>query len=95
MEDFEGDVETIRHPKGDLKKLVEGFREVQDGGKIIDQLDVEHVLSNPKTCKSLRTIFAWCAKALENHSLSGEFSLQEKFHLNDGELSDVTKGQIV
>jgi len=58
--DYEGDVETIRHPKGELKKLVNGFDEVEHGGKILSLLDVEHVLSNSTTAASLRTLYQWC-----------------------------------
>jgi hypothetical protein len=62
LSDHPGDVETIRHPKNDLKKLHPGFDEVENGGSILDCLNVEHVLSRPDTCASLRTIFAWCSK---------------------------------
>ena len=62
--DFEGDVETIRHPKNDLKKLSPGFDEVEHGRLILERLDVIHVLSNPSTCRSLRTLFGWCSKAI-------------------------------
>ena len=67
--DFEGDVETIPHPKNELKSLVSssgkgrGFDEVKDGKAIMQQLDVAKVLSRPKTCRSLRTAFAWCSRA--------------------------------
>jgi hypothetical protein len=40
-----GDVETIRHPKNELKKLYPGFDEVKNGGCILDCLNVEHFLS--------------------------------------------------
>jgi len=64
LTDYEGDVETIRHPKGGLKQIYSEFNEKEQGGLILDRLDVEKVLSNPNTCASLRTLFAWCLKAL-------------------------------
>src|SRR5207249_3624659 len=64
LRDFEYDVETIRHPKGDLKVLFQGYDEIQHGRQILAQLDVPHVLSRVDTCASLRTMFAWCCKAL-------------------------------
>jgi len=36
LEDYQGDVEIITHPKADLKRLYPGFREVDDGGRILD-----------------------------------------------------------
>jgi hypothetical protein len=64
LADFAGDVETIRHPKNELKKLHPGFDEIEHGRAIIECLDVAHVLSNPATCRSLRTLFGWCSKAI-------------------------------
>jgi hypothetical protein len=58
------DVETIRHPKNELKRLVHGFREIEDGQRIIEQLDLERVLADPGRCAALRTLFAWCLGAL-------------------------------
>lgn len=89
LEDYRGDVETIRHPKGDLKQLDRdrGFDEKKDGGKILQKLDVEKVLSNPDTCASLRTLFAWCLKCL------GEPSTNEYQFLN-GKLSEITRSQL-
>jgi hypothetical protein len=88
LQDYEGDVETIRHPKGDLKQLYRGFDEVEDGGKILEYLNVEYVLSNPDTCASLRTLFAWCLKAL------GENLNDDQYQLRNGKLSEITKGQL-
>lgn len=62
--DHAGDVEEIRHPKNDLKKLYPGFDEVMHGEAIVKRLDVEHVLGNPQTCTSLRVLFAWCVQAM-------------------------------
>ena len=86
LNDYEGDVETIRHPKGELKQRYSGFKEKEHGGQILDRLDVEKVLSDPNTCASLRTLFAWCLKAL------GEVPT-DKYQLLSGKLSEITKAQ--
>ena len=60
--DLDGDVESIRHPKNDLKALLRGFREVDDGRAIVARLDVGHILGRHDACASLRVLFAWCLK---------------------------------
>lgn len=60
LSDHENDVETIRNPKSDLRQMYPSFGEIEDGGRILDQINIEHVLSRPDTCASLRTLFAWC-----------------------------------
>ena len=87
LNDYEGDVETIPHPKNDLKQIYSGFKEKEHGGQILERLDVENVLSNPNTCASLRTLFAWCLKAL------GELPT-DKYQLLSGKLSEITKAQL-
>jgi hypothetical protein len=94
LEDHPGDVETIPHPKSELKKQYPGFREVDDGGKILEQLDVEHILSRPDTCASLRTLFAWCSKVLEQYPDYESLSPTDKYRLNDGILSEITQSQL-
>src|SRR5258708_38105435 len=64
IQGFAGDVEAIRHPKNDLKTEFHGYDEIQHGRQILAQLDLPLVLSRPDTCASLRTMFAWCSKAL-------------------------------
>jgi len=86
LKDYEGDVETIRHPKNELKKLFKGFDEIEHGGKILSILDVEHVLSNRETCASLRTLYQWCWKKMGQ-------TPTEKYQLLNGKLSDVTQSQ--
>lgn len=86
LEDYEHDVETIRHPKNELKKYCASFREIKHGREIVDKLDVEHVLSRPKTCASLRTLFGWCSKAIGQ-------TPTDKFKLIDGLYSEVTNRQ--
>lgn len=85
--DYEGDVESIRHPKGDLKALYTGFDEIEHGQQIVARLNVPNVLSRQDTCASLRTLFGWCSKAI------GE-KPTDRFQLRDGRYSDVTRKQI-
>lgn len=90
--DYSGDVEAIRHPKNDLKaaarSLHRSFDEVEDGEKIIELLDLTHVLSRPHTCASLRTLFGWCKAAMGDEPT-------EEFCLASGVYSDLTKPQVI
>lgn len=92
--DHEDDVETIRNPKGDLRAEYQGFREIDDGGKILDRIDIEPPLSRPGTCAALRTLFAWCVKALETYSDHNCADFYEKYNLHDGKLSEITGTQL-
>jgi len=94
LDDYNEDVETIRNPKADLRKLYAAFHEIDDGSKILDMIDIEHVLSRPDTCAWLRTLFAWCIKAMKDHPSYESFSLSDKFRLRDGKLSEITKLQL-
>ncbi len=85
--DHEGDVEEIRHPKNDLKKLHPGFDEIEHGRAILESLNVVRVLSNPETCRSLRTLFGWCSRAIGR-----EFD--DVYQLANGRYFDVTRPQI-
>ena len=87
LEDYEGDVEAIRHPKGELKRLYRGFDEMEHGCRILDTLRMCHVLSRRDTCSSLRTMFAWICKAI------GEPE-GETYQLLEGRYSDVTGDQL-
>ena len=87
LADFEGDVESIRHPKNDLKRLSHGFHERDHGRQIVNRLDVSHILSRGDTCASLRTMFAWLYIAL------GEPEGYDN-RLLEGRYSEVTKSQI-
>jgi hypothetical protein len=91
LNDHEGDVETISHPKGNLKSLISNkFNEIEHGGEILDILDVKKALSRPDTCAFLRTLFAWCVKVLTTeypeqtyrNQLSQDFACRYK--LNEG-----------
>ncbi len=94
LEDYDGDVETIRNPKAEILKLYPAFQEIDDGGKILDVIDIEHVLSRPDTCVWLRTLFAWCAQILEQHPAHESFALPGKYRLRDGILSEITRSQL-
>ena len=87
IEDHPGDVETIRNPKSELKKLYRGFHEIEHGRRIVGALRMRHVLSRGDTCASLRTLFAWICKVV------GEPE-SETYRLLDGRYSEITKGQI-
>ena len=94
LSDYEGDVEEIRHPKNDLKERYPSFREINDGGKILGRIDIEHVLSRPDTCASLRTLFAWCVKVLETYSDHDCTGFYDKDRLHEGKLSEITRTQL-
>ncbi len=85
--------EDIPNPKSELRKLYPDFDEIEDGGKILGLLDVEHVLSNPDTCVWLRTLFAWCVKALEQYPHYETLTLPE-YQLHDEKLQSITVEQI-
>ena len=92
--DHGNDVETIRNPKSDLRQMDPSFSEIDDGGRILDQIDIEHVLSRPDACASLRTLFAWCVKVLETYSDHDCADSYDKYRLHDGELSEITGMQL-
>jgi hypothetical protein len=85
--DEEGDVEAIGHPKNELKRRLGSFDEVKQGEQIMRCLDVPHVLSRPDTCASLRTLFAWCWRALG-------LTPGEDYQFEKGCYFDVTRAQI-
>ena len=94
LPDHEGDVETIRNPKGNLRQMYPTFGEIEHGGRILDRINIEHVLSRPDACASLRTLFAWCVKVLETYSDHDCADLNDKYKLHDGILSVVTGTQL-
>ena len=87
LEEHEGDVEEIRHPKAELKRRYPSYHEKKDGTRIVEGLDIPRVLAREETCASLRTLFAWIWRAI------GE-PKGEKFQLQDGRYYDVTRSQI-
>lgn len=91
--DYTDDVEHIRHPKNQLKLLFQGYDEVRHGDMIIGRLDVEHVLSNPETCASLRTLFAWCVESILEFCPDFKNNFPD-FQLDEGIQFPVTNGQL-
>lgn len=91
--DYAGDVESIRNPYSEIKQIFRNFDKREDGAKIIPRLNIEHILSNPKTCASLRTLFAWCVEAILDFypEFQNEFP---NYHLEDGIQYAVTNGQL-
>jgi len=81
-----GDVEAVRSPVGTIKDRCPGFDKIKDGSRIVPQLDVPAILRDPNTCASLRTLFAWCVRAM-----GGEF--EHRYRLADGKLYHATKDQ--
>lgn len=86
-----GDCENIVHPKNELKRLAKQagvpFDERSNGAEIVPKLNLDQILSNPQTCRALRTLVAWCWEAV------GE-TRSEKFRLTDGVYWDITAGQL-
>ena len=97
LEDYPGDVEQIRHPKGELKRRCRGYSETETMGAILSLLDVSHVLARPDTCAALRALFDWCVCQMQTHTadiLHISFDeLRQRLHLDDGVLHPVTKHQ--
>jgi hypothetical protein len=89
--DRDGDVETIRHPKGDIKDRCPHYREREHGRQMLESLDLVHVLSKPDTCAGLRTLMAWCLAALSDCPAWAEPKRQElmrAFRIPDGRLRE-------
>ncbi len=83
----DGDVESLRNPVSAIKDRFPAFDKIEHGRLIVEKLDIPAALSDPATCASLRTLFAWCVKAM-----AGEFGM--RYRLADGELFWVTQMQI-
>jgi hypothetical protein len=92
LADHSEDVETIRHPKGELKQIFPKFDEVLHGGDILKCLNVNHVLSRPETCASLRTLFSWCVKILQQYPHKKLF-VDDEYCLINGNSYSITDGQ--
>jgi len=91
--DHPTDVETIGHPKNELKQRWPGFDEIAHGGLIVKRLDVDHVLSRPTECCWLRTMFAWCVAKLAAAKVIHDTNLSSAFCLIDGCQVSTTKMQ--
>ena len=94
LADHKADVETIRNPKSNLRQMHPSFDVIDDGGKILNQIDIERVLSRPDACASLRTLFAWCVRVLETYSDHDCTNFYDKYKLHDGKLSEITRTQL-
>lgn len=87
------DCENIRHPKENLKSAMKqshcerSFHEKHDGELIVSRISLDEILSNPRTCRALRTLVAWCWETI------GETRTQ-RFRLCDGIYWDVTASQL-
>lgn len=81
------DVEEIRNPKGLIEGKWPNFKDREHAGPILKALDVDWVLADPTTCASLRTLYAWCSRAMG-------FRDAERFQLRDGRRCPVTSPQI-
>ena len=87
LADHAGDVETMRHPKRELQSHHRGYNEIEHASAVLARLDVPHVLANPRSCRSLRTLFGWCSRAIGR-------PFDEKYQLAEGEYFDLTRPQI-
>jgi hypothetical protein len=87
LEDYNGDVEEIRNPKNLLEGMRPGFKEIDHGKEIVALLDMNHVLGNPDTCASLRSLFKWCI-------LAGRGDVTDRFQLLSGICSPITSPQL-
>ena len=81
--DHPEDVEAIGHPKNQLKKLWNGFDEIEHGPAILDKLDVCHLLQRKDHCCWLRTLFHWCISRIPPESVWDD-GISEKLRLSDG-----------
>lgn len=81
-----GDVEAIRHPKNLLNQACPHFDEVKHGEEIVARLNLKTVLLQPGACASLRSLIAWCHKAM------GE-PFADDYCLANGVLHPVTHSQ--
>lgn len=94
-----GDPEGIKHPKNELKRQLESFREIDDGAKIIAKLSLDLVLADPTTCAWLRSFAHWLhgslARATDQSEALAYFEFERRFRLVDGALAALTSGQAV
>ncbi|NEO88356.1 MAG: DUF4276 family protein [Spirulina sp. SIO3F2] len=95
---YDQDVETtIEHPKSELKQqYFPQYREIEDSGKVLGQLSLNTVLASPERCASLRTCVKWIVEQLMAYPTPNyveQFSFDERFHLQTGQLYVVTENQ--
>lgn len=89
LSDYSGDVEEKRHPKNELSKLCDAYRETEHGSAILEKLRVDHVLARTDCCAYLRTLFNWCISKLKNHPYADSVSLPDY----TGKMATVTSNQ--
>jgi hypothetical protein len=96
IEEHDDDVESIGNPKSKLKRLFPSYNEISTVEEILQELDLDIVLSNAKHCASLRTCVKWIVDQLSvypDQEVFAAFNFDVRFHLLDGELYSVTSGQ--
>ena|ERR1051326_1165579 len=91
--DYSGDVEEIGHPKNDLKQRHPSFDEKADGEEIAANLDLNHILNDPKACAFLRALFAWCVRQLMAHCPVYDANLSTYYQILVGVQSPLTRNQ--
>lgn len=92
------DVESIRNPKAELKRIFPAYHEITHSGLILDLFDLEVVLSNENTCGWLRSCVKWIADVLANYpdgAFYSSLNLSSKYLLETGKLSEITSKQPV
>ena len=92
-QDWAEDVESIGHPKGELKNRVQGFDERAHGALILPLLDLDHVLSNPQTCAFLRSLFGWSVRQLCDCAQVWDAELPQRYQLQNGVREALTNAQ--
>ncbi len=91
---FDGDVESIAHPKNQLKRAWNAFDEIEHGERVLASLDLDTVLDRPANCCFLRTLFAWCVDRLIADGAAWDpTALETRFQLATGCRANVTEGQ--
>jgi hypothetical protein len=91
-QDHPDDVESIRHPKNQLRDIWQGFDEVEHGSLVLDELDLHHVLQHDERCCWLRTMFYWCIIRINAGSV-WDSELTQSFRLPDGCRIALTENQ--
>ena len=91
-QDHPEDVENIGHPKNLMLHLWHGFREIEHGSAVLDELDLHHVLQHTDRCRWLRTVFQWCISRIPPDSIWDEQLLQS-FGLPGGRREVMTENQ--
>ncbi len=90
------DVESIRNPKSRLRQLFPAYNEIEHAALILDLLELDTILANSIHCSALRTCVKWIVDQLREYPDQAYFdslTFEERFHLHDGALYEVTKDQ--